>query len=189
MKNRLLVALLIGVFSIPMVVAVFLNSTWSDWRPDRTRNFGRLVEPPVTLPAVGGTSTLEFGSGDTRWTILFVTRYCTAPCPKQLVLIRQVHRAMGRDAGRVRKILVAGAELSDSVHRHIASEIPDLLTVERAGAPWLSALSSALGEDAEERVLIIDPRGHVVLSYGRALDASGLRQDLSHLLKWSRGRG
>ncbi len=154
-KNRLLVALLIGVFAIPVAIAIFLNSTWSDWRPDRMRNFGRLVEPPFMLPAVSGPSTPEFGWSDARWTILFVTRHCAAPCPEHLVLMRQVHRAMGRDAGRVRKILVAGGELSDSVYRHIASEIPDLFTVERAGAPWLSAVSSVLGEDAEERVLIV----------------------------------
>lgn len=178
-------ALLIGLFAIPMAIAIFLNSTWSDWRPDRTSNFGRLVEPPVSLPAVDGPSTFEFRLGDARWSMLFVTQHCAAPCPKQLILMRQVHRAMGRDAGRVRKILVVGGELSDFVHRHIASEIPDLFTVERAGAPWLSAVSNALGEDAEERVLIVNPRGHIVFSYPRALDATGLRKDLSHLLKWS----
>ncbi len=184
-KNFLPLIGLVAVFAVPLAVAVFLNSTWSDWHPDSTKNFGRLIEPPAALPMLTGYTTEEAGPEQRRWTVMFVTRVCPSPCLDQLLLLRQIHRTLGRDTGRVRRILVAEGVLSESARRRVEAEMPEMLAIEGAGAAWFTSLGDALGEDPRERALIVDPRGAVVLSYPTPLNASGLRKDLTHLLKWS----
>lgn len=185
-KNRLLVVCLLGVFVIPLIVAVFLNSQWIDWRPGSTQNYGRLVEPPAELPSLDGLPSFRTEVSEQRWTVLFVSEGCATPCYEQLILLRQVHRTLGRDTDRVRRVLVTQTALSQTTRQQITHEIPDLMTVEAVGTQWVEALADALGENPRERALIIDPRGTIVLSYARTLEGSGFRKDLSHLLKWSR---
>ncbi len=171
-RGRLTLLLLFGLFLAPIVVALFLNSRWSDWAPGATRNNGELVSPVVSLNDLPG---LE--NAIDRWTILAPrTGACAQPCRDQLDELLRVRQTLGHEMEDVAVLLVSpGAP-------------PDALPEGLAWRPDSQYLSRALTERQLDNhpVFLVDPLGNLMMAYAAPLDSTGLRKDLDRLVRYSK---
>jgi hypothetical protein len=135
-----------------------------------TTNQGAFVEPPLTA------RELDVRSADGRplesgvwWLWIVPDGPCAAQCRRALHQLRQLHVLLNRDAGRVRRALLAGGpEASD-----IAATYPRL------------ALLSGNLERLEPGVYVVDPIGNLVLRYALSDAGKPVLDDLKRLLKVS----
>lgn len=147
-----------------------------------------LLEPPVPLPPLPGRSShgdVEDALSGGTWSLVYArTTPCGDRCIADLVRLRQVHLALGRDESRVRRIYVG---LGDA--ERVGAD-PDIVVADFAGPEGaalldeLERLGRAPGDDG--RVYVADPHGNLVMSYPPSPEQEGLRDDLKRLLSVSR---
>ncbi|MDJ0653026.1 MAG: hypothetical protein QNJ40_02650 [Xanthomonadales bacterium] len=172
-RGRLTLLLLFGLFLAPIVVALFLNSRWSDWAPGATRNNGELVSPVLVLNEVSGLQ-----NAFDRWTILSrQTGDCAQPCRDQLDELLRVRQTLGHDMDDVAVLLVSPDAPIDP--------LPD-------GLIWQADVNGGMARALSGRqlsdypVFLVDPLGNLMMAYPVPLDATGLRKDLDRLVKYSK---
>ena len=165
-RNRLQLLLIVAAFALPAVLAVLLQTRWFHWEPQVTRNRGDLIKPvlPLTTDAV---SSALFANGQ-RWSVLVrFPEPCEAECERRLTLLSHVREAQGKEMERVQMIAWANVE-----------QAPPWQVWQPTGA---TALTLAPGEAA-----LVDPLGNAMLRYSAKADPTDVRQDLAHLLHWSK---
>ena len=163
--SRLRLLALAAVFVLPFVIGSGLF--WSGWRPAVLRNHGELIQPPRALPPSAGAL-------QGKWLLLVPVRDgCGQACQDTLQQLQRAHAALGKDQGRVRRVLVGSAPIRLN---------PELATLSPAAdeAAWRSAL-----DDYASAVFIADPLGNVMMRYGEPIDARYVLRDMERLLKYS----
>lgn len=96
---RFTLLVLAAVFVLPFAAGSALF--WSGWRPAALRNHGDLIQPPRALPP----SAAPHG----KWLLIVPAPLgCAQACLVALRQLQQVHVALGKDQGRVQRILVSG---------------------------------------------------------------------------------
>ena len=169
----LVVALL---FAAPLLAALGLRAV--GWMPERTRNLGNLIDPPVALasaaPASAGGQSLDWTVAERGWNVLaFPEVPCAADCATLFDALHRVWLTQGRHADRVRVLWPARLPAQGQTY-------PALLEV--AITPALAqALPATLR--APGSVVLVDSRGFAALHYPPGFDPSDLRRDLARLLK------
>lgn len=99
MKKTMIVGLVV-IFTTPILLSIYLNSKWSDFEPQATRNHGRLVHPVV--PA--SESIIERLSPrrtNDQWFLV-----CVRDCQDWSARFDAINTAMGRDADRLETRIV-----------------------------------------------------------------------------------
>jgi hypothetical protein len=170
-NRRRVIILLAFLFAAPVLAALSMRVT--GWQPGATGNHGRLVEPPARLPA-------EVFPGELRdhWVLVAVVpSRCRRDCAELAAELLRVRRGLGKEATRV-KLVLSG---------------PESLPGDLRGAPLVTApvsFQNALGsaDVAMETgaVLMIDPRGFLMMRYAPGFRSSGLLDDLERLLRYDR---
>jgi len=171
-RNRLVFVAIAVLFVVPILAATYLNSTWTDWAPDMTKNNGELIQPVRRVD--GASQRWEAESGG-RWTVLAVSDGCDAACGEFMGVLANVHLALGRRGDRVRRELVTARQPS-------APALPERLDT-RVDGELSGRLEDTLGAAS---VYLVDPLGNVMMRYPEGFDPSGLRKDLERLLKYSK---
>jgi hypothetical protein len=173
-RSRLILIGLAALFVVPILLANYLNRTWSEWAPEVTKNSGDLVQPVLPLPGRDPAEWQRDAEG--RWTLLAVRTDCDQDCLELMGLVFNVHRAMGHRADRVQRVLVLPAAPAEplSIPRLMLSVDVDLA----------AALEQELGGPAS--LYMVDPLGNVMMRYSDGFDAGGLQDDLERLLKYSK---
>ena len=110
-SGRLVLLGLLALFVVPILVAYALNVLTPQWRPFGSTNRGELIEPARLIASAGLTSIdgrpLAGSPFVEQWTLLAVhADGCGDPCAKALQRMRRSRLAMGKDADRVRRVLV-----------------------------------------------------------------------------------
>lgn len=91
-KGQRQLLLIVAIFAAPVIAAVFLNSRWSDFQPEATRNRGELIEP--VWPIEGAQSD--------RWQMVYLTpEPCNAACLARQDELARVRRALGREGEKM----------------------------------------------------------------------------------------
>lgn len=185
MKKQLQLWLLVALFFGPLLVAWVWYAYFEDLRPATTVNKGDLVQPVVALsdlylyPRDGGESRTPFGED---WVIVVLAAdVCDSKCEQALYVTRQVWIRLNKDAVRVRRVLLAGRDVSYPVEEH--RDI-DVYTLDQ------NALARFRFENRPElagtdRVYLVDPRGFLMMSYPLDLEPVMLHDDLKRLLRYS----
>ena len=179
-RNRWALVAIAALFFGALAFAGLLR--FSGWRPAGMKNMGELLQPPADLRQVVPTQfdgkDYKWSDAPRTWRILAMTHDCDgarrAACESLLEQLDKVWQLSGKDADRVHVLWVGplpqGGPRPATLHNLRAS---DTL---RAGLPR--------ADDAKGfPVYVLDPNGFVVLRYAPGFDASGLRTDLSRLLK------
>ncbi len=190
-RRILLLALL---FALPVIAAYVLFL--SGWRPSSTGNHGELVQParPIddaALTLLGGQS-IRFSSLHGKWTFMaFSAAECLKPCESNLYKMRQVIAAQGKDADRVQSVFVVTDAKALDWLRYAIKDYPGMRVI--VGPP---AAVTALARqftlpagsplDNLNRIYLVDPLGNFMMSYPADADPSGMRKDLTRLLRVSR---
>ena len=91
-------------------------------------------------------------------------------------MLRQMHVLLAKDAGRVRRVLLATPALSPATQAQLTATYPKLGVVQ----------ASALPDDLADGVYLMDPVGNVILEYRYDQAGKPLLADLKKLLRVSR---
>lgn len=172
-RSRWPLLLVAGVFLLPFVLAVILR--FGGWQPTQTRNFGTLLDPPLSMQAVRAEradgSTWSFENQDHHWSLLLRRPPdCGADCTAQLALLPNVRTSMGRHQGRITLFdLVDEAQVPTAGFEalHLRAAPPEPLRAAPSGV----------------EVWLVDPHGYLVLHYPAGFEARELRLDLGRLIK------
>jgi len=190
-RRRLL--LLAALFMLPVLVAYGLY--YGGWRPSSTANHGELLQParPVkdaALTLLSGES-IRFSHWHGKWTLLlFSTAECLKPCERNLNNIRQIIAAQGKEAHRVRGVLVVTDGKALDWLRYAIKDYPDMQVVIGSQAAVNSlaqqfVLPAGSPLDNLNRVYLVDPSGNFMMSYPSDADPTGINKDLKRLLRVS----
>jgi cytochrome oxidase Cu insertion factor (SCO1/SenC/PrrC family) len=185
--------LLAALFMLPVLVAYGLY--YGGWRPSSTANHGELLQParPVkdaALTLLSGES-IRFSHWHGKWTLLlFSTAECLKPCERNLNNIRQIIAAQGKEAHRVRGVLVVTDGKALDWLRYAFKDYPDMQVVIGSQAAVNSlaqqfVLPAGSPLDNLNRVYLVDPSGNFMMSYPADADPTGINKDLKRLLRVS----
>ncbi len=189
-RSRLKLVAVFALFFGPMLLAVIWYYGFGAANVERgATNHAPLVSPPVPLEAFsnprrsGGDLTLE----DLRshWTVVHrLPGSCGEGCGTALYNTRQTRIALGKDAGRVSRLILGkpSVALDDAIagHPDITVVLPSTDGLEHQLTPVIG--SESLGPDD---ALLIDPLGNVMMVIPDDLDPSDLLKDLKKLMKLS----
>ncbi len=158
-----------------------------------TINHGRLLSPvqavgPLELRRPDG-SGWDPDQARAKWHLLIpVTRDCGEACRELLFTTRQVHIRLGKNAHRLERIYITTtAARSTSAEAEFNEEHPYLeflYTDRKTLLDWLDAAGIS-PQQADDRVLLADPRGDAMMVYGPDHEGGDILEDLEHLLKFS----
>ncbi len=169
-KNRWMLIGLFAFFMTPVLVALYLNSNLTDWKPGALNVNGELIQPVLPIPDADSVSNAPW----TRelWTMLVVAGDdCNAACVSGLEKSASVHRALGRLQPKIQRALLSTAADLDND--------PSLIRLQSSsGIDQLLADNQLSGE-----LFLVDPFGNFMMRYAEDFDPSGLRKDLQRLLK------
>jgi len=191
--SRRKLLLIAALFALPMLVAYALY--YSGWRPDAVHPHGELVQParPVAdaaLVLLDG-KPMRFSELHGKWTLVtFSAAECLSPCERNLVKMRQVIAAQGKEAERIQSILIVkDAKMRDWLNYAI-KDYPGMRAV--IGPPEAFdalarefTLPAGSPLDNLNRIYLVDPLGNFMMSYPADADPTGMRKDLARLLRIS----
>jgi len=196
---------LLGIFALflaPVLLVLMMRSSWWHYQPEKFRNRGHLVQPPVQLP-VGFVQTdmpdREGNQGlssaiNGKWLLLYVMpENCDRDCTDKIVSLRQIHKAAGRQ-GKHLSIVVLNTNISDleiqSTIESIYQELNFIANPPTETLASLARISSGLASDQGQRnqirTFVSDPMLNVMLAYDEDANPGDISKDLKRLLNWSR---
>jgi cytochrome oxidase Cu insertion factor (SCO1/SenC/PrrC family) len=171
---------LFALFASPIVASLLV---FHFYRPEATANYGELLPPsPVTAQEFGheGGGVFRFQGLEGRWVLVASdSGECAAACVAKLTTMRQVRLALGRNAGRVARVLVV-----DDLRRPEPALLEAFPGLEVAITPTGMTLPPRPVND-RAHIYLIDPRGNVMMRFPAATDAKRMLRDLNRLLKAS----
>ncbi len=174
-------ALIVGLLALPFALAAGLY--FAGWQPARSMAHGRLLTPPLALPARGlaDAAGRPVNSADLqgKWLLaLSLDGPCGADCAARLDELRRIQVSLNKDMGRLRRVVLAPTT-DDPALAAAARHQPDLLLL-AAPPRWLDGTPAA-----PYRLHIVDPLGRRVIDYPATVGAGDVRADLERLLKYA----
>lgn len=171
-----------------------------------TSNNGKLIQPPRQAQEAGWESAERTPFSPpipARWTLVIPLAgdSCGTPCEALLYQARQIHQSLGKEIGRVQRLLVTDGSLSEvtltvaelSDQRPIPESFNAYLESEQRGMEAMQTspesfkrMFSELGDDPQSWYLM-DPSGWVMMRYDSSVNYKDVISDLKFLIKNSNG--
>jgi hypothetical protein len=214
-RQRLPLILILASFILP-AIAAFLLLKLNGWQQLAQTENGILITTPTQLQSLFTARTVEQTdryqpnnasspnndsthiNAKPTWKLLYVSKAnCETPCQLALMQLRQVHKALGVEQGRVEQWMLPLAAPTTEFENLINSTFSDLKTSNPISAEqmaWFTQTPAHTQQaDITQWVWIVDPLGQVVTAYPTFTDmqqailaGKQLLKDLRHLLKLSR---
>jgi cytochrome oxidase Cu insertion factor (SCO1/SenC/PrrC family) len=184
-KSRVSLWLLAAVCIAPVAASYI---AYYFWQPEGHVNYGELLQPrPMPDPElklVDGTP-FRLSQLKNRWVLLVAQpASCNAHCQEQLMYMRQLRLAQGKEADRIERVwLLTDGAAPDA---RLLAQFPGMYTVQAAGATIVEALPAA-GTPADH-IYVVDLLGNLMMRYPRDPDPRRMLKDVARLLrhsKWS----
>jgi hypothetical protein len=159
-------------------------------RPEGRRNFGELIEPQRSLPAItaralDGTA-VPLTSLRGQWLLVSVAGgACDAACEKHLYLQRQLRTALGKEKDRLDWVWLVYD--NQPVRPELLAAVQQQATVLRVEPQALGSwLAPAAGRALPDHLYLVDPMGNWMMRFPPDLDTEGaarVKRDLDRLLR------
>lgn len=186
-RQQITLLAIFALFIAPLLLAFMLRSPWWDYQPDKLKNRGLLVQPPLmlTLPPTQGI--------DGKWLLLYrLPDPCNSACMDVIASLRQVHKAQGRRGIHLGVVILSRNTLQSDLRARLGSIYPQLIFISDTATTSLASLAQvnadlALASDAgnNAHVYIVDPLHNVILAYSGNSSPGDINADLKRLLKLS----
>ncbi len=153
-----------------------------------TKNNGVLITPPraiAELPlTLGDGEQFEFAKQPKHWNLLIpVVAHCDNQCEQNLYLTRQIHIALGKDADRVQRYLIATQWPLDAQFEELLKQHPGVQILRVDAAAFTAYFSqSNLQPARDQQYLLLDPAGWLMMYYTPQHDGKAVIKDLKFLL-------
>jgi hypothetical protein len=192
-RRRMQLVMLALVFMAPVIAAWIAWQYVGEHGVGATTNAGQLIVPPRPLSLAGlldadGQPVAE-NLLRGRWTyVILAPTGCAEHCEQQLLETRQVRISVNKDLPRVQRLLLLAAPPSPEMQAALRQAHPELLlAVLPAGdTPAIVGAVGGAGVPVDgAHVLLVDPLGNLMMSYGPEVPAKGVLKDLRKLLKAS----
>ena len=184
--------LLILMFILPVAGSWYLVF-FTDYARDGKggAEHGTLINPPrqlenISLLRVNEHST-ETGSLYGKWTMLFIIDGpCEAVCEENLYRLRQIRLATGKEMQRVQRVVVVNGKEAPLFSDYLSKNYPGQRYVFKndLGENFLRLFQDLKLND-QGAIVLIDPRGFLMMRYPGDTNPSGIIHDLSRLLRIS----
>jgi len=185
-KGRILFVLMAIFFVVPIVVVMVMFKL--NWKPTG-QSYGELVIPPRLIEQ---TEALKDSDGKVaskfwadKWSMVYVSDNCEQACKDKLHIMRQLHVSLYKDISRTQRVLITSTQDISK----IKADYPDLLVINQSteDIKKLSQQFNLANEVAAQtdRLYLVDPLGHIMMSYQTTMPAADIRKDLVRLLKYS----
>ena len=194
-RGRLKLVVIFAVFLGPLLAAfIWYYGLGGVFALRGSTNNAPLISPVIALKPFsnaeinGAPFTAE--SLKHRWSVIHtVAEECDRHCEKSLYNTRQTRLALGKDANRLRRILLGPNR--DALNR-LAADHPDAVRLLESGDESRNGLENQLAPVLKNRnlgehdALLLDPLGNLMMIIPAGLDPGLLLKDLKHLLRVSR---
>lgn len=186
-KGRMVFVYMLIFFIVPIIVVVMMYQL--NWKPNGG-SLGELVTPPRLL-----SQSTELKTNDAkllmplfwkeRWSIVYVTADCQKICLDRLHDMRQLHVSLYKDMPRAQRVLITSMQDVTA----IKNDFPDLFIINQPVVEALNLSQQFQLKDesvmASNRLYLVDPLGHLMMSYQSAVPLADVRKDLIRLLRYS----
>jgi cytochrome oxidase Cu insertion factor (SCO1/SenC/PrrC family) len=182
--NRRVTLLLVAVVAVLPLAAAY--GLYFFWRPSAFTNYGELLAPTSLADAVASQADgtrYDFARLRGKWVLLMVdSGACDAFCEGKLYRMRQVRLTQGQNMERIERAWLIDDDASPSAR--LAAEYPGTQQIRVKGSAVLQRLPAQTSTRAH--IYVLDPLGNVILRYTGDADATGMKKDITRLLKVSR---
>jgi hypothetical protein len=186
--GRIKMLLVLAICAAPVVASYF---TYFVIRPEGRSNYGTLVLPTRTLPAMN-LRTLEGQPFDAKalkgqWLLVAVgPSTCDKACDERLFTQRQLREMLGRERERMDKIWLITDGKPPSAALRATAEAKPPLTMLLADATAVAAwLQPADGQPLENHLYLVDPMGEWMMRFPPQPEPAKVKRDLERLMRAS----
>lgn len=186
-RGRLILLCMLIFFITPIIAVVAMYKL--DWRP-KGESIGELVTPAKALtmqqPLVSSDGNVaSINLLKDKWSMVYMTADCDAQCKDKLHQMRQLHVSLYKEIPRMQRLLFT--TVSDVTE--IKQNYPDLLILNQPKTDIIS-FSEQFNIHNETsmtagRIYLIDPLGHLIMSYSASTSPALVRKDITRLMKYS----
>ena len=186
-RGRLILLCMLIFFITPVIAVIAMYKL--DWRP-KGESIGELVTPAKALTM---NQSLIDSNGTVvtidrlkeKWSMVYITADCDTQCKDKLHQMRQLHVSLYKEIPRMQRILLTTA----SEVTEIKQNYPDLSIVNQPRADVISFSEQFNIHDESSisagRIYLIDPLGHLIMSYSASTSPALVRKDITRLMKYS----
>lgn len=186
-RGRKVFLLMLIFFVVPIIVVIMMYKL--NWKP-QGESIGELFNPPrlltstVALKRDDGT-TLQAQFWKEKWSVVYVAANCEKDCLDKLHDMRRLHVSLYKDIDRAQRVLITTTQDVNSI-KH---DFPDLIIINQP-TENISRFTEQFQVNAENvstsnRLYLVDPLGHVMMSYQTRVPLADIRKDLARLLRYS----
>jgi cytochrome oxidase Cu insertion factor (SCO1/SenC/PrrC family) len=182
--DRRVVLLLVAIVAVLPLAAAY--GLYFFWRPSAFTNYGELLPPVSVADAVASQpdgTRYDFARLRGKWVLVMVdSGACDAFCQGKLYRMRQVRLTQGQNMERIERAWLIDDDASPSAQLIAAYAGTQQIRVKGNGV--LQRLPAQTSTRAH--IYVVDPLGNVILRYSGDADATGMKKDITRLLKVSR---
>lgn len=186
-RGRLMLLCMLIFFVTPIIAVIAMYKM--DWRP-KGESIGQLVVPAKLLAMdyafmSSDGSVVQRDLWKDKWSMVYIAGNCQAACKEKLHNIRQLHVSLYKEIPRMQRVLIT---TSQEV-KQLQQDYPDMLILNQPGSE-ITALSDQFNVNNEssmtaDRIYLVDPLGHFMMSYATATDPALIRKDITRLMRYS----
>lgn len=186
-KGRKVFMLMVIFFVVPIIVVILMYKF--NWKPTGA-SLGELVTParlldnPTDLKS-SEAATLTSQLWKDRWSIVYVAGECQKDCLAKLHDMRQLHVSLYKDIARTQRVLITTTQNV----AEIKHDYPDLIVINQPGTGVLNLSEQFQINDENpmesNRLYLVDPLGHLMMSYQPKVPLADIRKDITRLLRYS----
>lgn len=186
-RGRLMLISMLIFFVTPIVAVVAMYKL--DWRPQGT-SAGELVSPARLLNMqqpllLSDGQLISSNTWKDKWSMVYVADECAEKCRAKLHIMRQLHVSLYKEFPRMQRVLITTTQDVTS----LKSLYPELMIVNQP-VTEIAGFSDQfkLNEEpaaASDRIYLVDPLGHFMMSFAAETDPALIRKDITRLMKYS----
>jgi peroxiredoxin len=181
-RSRRTLWLLFAICAAPVVASYV---AYNFWRPTAHVNYGTLLEPhPLPDAALTSIDRKAFHLSELKgsWVLLMAApSECENRCRENLVYIRQVRLAQGKESERVERVWLVSDEGTPAAS--LLAEHEGLHVVHDPQKTIVRALPAS--NDPAGHIYVVDPLGNLMMRFPADPDPRRILKDLARLLRHS----